>query len=95
MTEARVILSQLVNRFQNSELPFEILKSSTPIQGLITGSAEKAKLTARRIMDEKIDVRPILYPTVPAGKERLRIVLHSFNTMNELDLLLQILKKAG
>jgi 8-amino-7-oxononanoate synthase len=31
-----------------------------------------------------MDIRPILYPTVPEGEERLRIALHSFNTLTEV-----------
>jgi 8-amino-7-oxononanoate synthase len=37
-----------------------------------------------------LDVRPILSPTVPAGKERLRICLHSFNNAAEMNKLLEI-----
>ena len=33
-------------------------------------------------------VRPILAPTVPAGKERIRICIHSFNSIEEIDNLL-------
>ncbi|WP_319805483.1 aminotransferase class I/II-fold pyridoxal phosphate-dependent enzyme [Hymenobacter weizhouensis] len=31
------------------------------------------------------DVRPIVAPTVPAGTERLRLIVHSFNTEAEID----------
>ena len=31
-----------------------------------------------------LDVRPIRYPTVPEGAERLRIVLHAYNTEEEV-----------
>lgn len=36
-------------------------------------------------------VRPIVYPTVPFGKERIRICLHSGNTKEEIDSLLDVI----
>ena len=39
----------------------------------------------------KLDVRAILSPTVPLGRERLRVVLHSFNTKDEIDRLFSLL----
>ncbi len=40
------------------------------------------------------DVRPILAPTVPVGKERLRFCLHSFNSQDEIREVLTILAHA-
>ena len=37
------------------------------------------------------DVRAIVAPTVPAGTERLRLILHSFNTRAEIDRLVGVL----
>ena len=47
---------------------------------------------AQKLQQDNMDVRPILYPTVPKGSERLRIVLHSFNTIDDVNKLLEILK---
>ena len=41
------------------------------------------------------DVRPIRKPTVPAGTERIRICLHSYNTPEELQGLLAVLHQAA
>ena len=38
------------------------------------------------------DVRPIVAPTVPAGTERLRVIVHSYNTEAEIDGLAGVLK---
>ena len=62
------------------------------IQGVIIPGNEEVKEAARLLQEHNFDVRPILYPTVKRGQERLRIVLHSFNTENEIDQLLTILE---
>lgn len=36
-----------------------------------------------------LNARPITWPTVPKGKERVRICLHAENTFEELDLLIK------
>ena len=43
------------------------------------------------MLEENLDARPILYPTVPKGEERLRIALHSYNTTEETKKLIAIL----
>jgi 8-amino-7-oxononanoate synthase len=65
----------------------QMIKSDSAIQCIITGSTEKAKELARHLQNNEFEVRPILSPTVPAGSERLRICLHSFNTNEEVLLL--------
>jgi len=40
------------------------------------------------------DVRPIVSPTVPAGTERLRLIVHSFNTEAEILALADVLRAA-
>jgi 8-amino-7-oxononanoate synthase len=39
---------------------------------------------ADRVRSKGFDVRAIRSPTVPAGAERLRLVLHAFNTEDEV-----------
>ena len=64
------------------------INSHSPIQGIVMGDNFKTKLLATHLFGKGFFVRPILSPTVPAGKERIRICLHSFNTANEIDNLL-------
>ena len=85
-------LQKLIDRFQQASLAFEKLESRTPIQGVIVPGNEAVREVAAQLQAAGLDVRPILYPTVPKGGERLRIVLHAFNTMEELDRLIAILK---
>jgi 7-keto-8-aminopelargonate synthetase-like enzyme len=58
---------------------------------IVPGNAEVRAL-AERLQQAGLDIRPILYPTVPKGGERLRIVIHSFNTSDEIDRLTALLQ---
>jgi len=64
-----------------------LLKSDSAIQCLLLNDNELARKAALYLKDKGLDVRAILSPTVPAGTERLRICLHAYNTINEIDLL--------
>jgi len=66
-------------------------KSNTPVQCFLEPGNEKVKMLSSQIARAGLDVRPILYPTVPAGEERLRIALHSFNTEEEVRMLISLL----
>ncbi|MBC8033312.1 MAG: 8-amino-7-oxononanoate synthase, partial [Chitinophagaceae bacterium] len=89
MEEERRQLTHFIDRFQSADLPFETLRSTTPIQVVIVPGNDKVKELAAHLQQNGLDVRPILHPTVPEGSERLRIVLHSFNTDVELSQLIQ------
>lgn len=49
----------------------------------IAGNAEAIQFS-RALQSKGFDVRPILSPTVPKGKERLRICIHTHNTDDEI-----------
>ncbi len=87
MNQERQSLHDLISLFDGPGFK----KSDTAIQCFIMPGNEKVKQVAKRLFDEEIDVRPILYPTVPLGEERLRITLHSYNTMEETKKLISIL----
>jgi 8-amino-7-oxononanoate synthase len=72
---------------------YPLINSYSAIQCLILGSNEKAKEVAARLQNAGLDVRPILSPTIPAGSERIRICLHSFNTEDEVTLLTTTINK--
>ena len=44
---------------------------------------------AARLRTAGLNARPITWPTVPKGKERVRICLHAENSFEQLDLLIQ------
>ncbi|HVU83801.1 MAG TPA: 8-amino-7-oxononanoate synthase [Puia sp.] len=66
--------------------------STTPVQCLVIPGNGKVKAVSNRLAELHIDIRPILYPTVPEGEERLRIALHSFNTHEEIHQLMSSLR---
>lgn len=71
------------SNFQNRE-HYPLLPSNSSIQCIILNGNEKAKKVAESLQQSGFDVRPILSPTVPAGRERIRICLHAFNTPHEI-----------
>jgi 8-amino-7-oxononanoate synthase len=91
MEAERAHLQQLIQGFQQADCAWEKLPSQTPIQVIVVPGNDRVKQVAEKIQGAGLDVRPIMYPTVPAGKERLRIVLHAFNTREELEKLLSLL----
>lgn len=68
--------------------------SLSPIRCLLIPGNEQARYVASQAQAVGLDVRAILSPTVPAGQERLRLCIHTFNTNEEIDRLLTILQTA-
>ncbi len=86
----RVTLKKLISLFDHKVFK----KSNTQIQCFILPGNENVKKAAAQLLENNLDVRPILFPTVPLGEERLRIALHSFNTEEETKLLIELLSKS-
>lgn len=86
-------LKELIEYFRNSTLNFQLStsNSTSAIHCLIIPGNTEVKQLAKKIQEHGFDVRPILSPTVPKGKERLRICLHSFNTKEQIDRLITLL----
>ena len=78
---------------QDMELNTYFIKSNSAIQCCILGGSTFAKHVADALGHQGMDVRPILYPTVAQGLERLRICLHSFNSKQEILEVLKVLKE--
>ena len=77
----------------NSQLnnsPYFIKSESAIHCKLVTGN-ENVQLLEQEIGIAGVFVKSIKSPTVKEGQERLRICLHSFNTKEEIDLLLSSL----
>lgn len=80
-------------RSQITELNLQenFVPSDSAIHCCVVPGNENVKKVAGEFRKKGFDVKPILSPTVPEGKERLRICLHSFNSEKELDELLSLL----
>ncbi len=70
-----------------------LLPSKSPIQGVLIPGNDAVIKSAQTLQDLEFDIRPIRSPTVPNGKERLRICLHSHNTEAEIRSLIQALTR--
>ena len=68
-----------------------ISDEQSPIQLIKIGDIVKTKEIALKIQAVNLAVKPIFSPTVPIGSEGIRICLHSFNTKEEVDKLIQVL----
>ncbi len=81
--EKRAALFSLVKTFTKEYSTARNIATS-PIQGVSVAGNKKAKDAASEIQKQGFDVRAILYPTVPKGKECIRICLHSYNSEEEV-----------
>jgi len=89
-------LHQLIQTFKSKIAEFSgmsFLESESPIQGIIIPGNLQVKTIAQNLQNQNLDVRPILSPTVPQGKERLRICLHTHNSKEEVVRLIESIKE--
>ena len=60
------------------------ISSNSPIQSCIISGNIYVKAVAAYLQENGFNVRPILHPAVPEGKERIRICLHTYNMDYEI-----------
>jgi 8-amino-7-oxononanoate synthase len=94
LNDERRKLRQLITQYRKSTtMPDrnidrgQPIDSLTAIQGFLIPDNNRLKALSGKLAESGIDVRPILYPSVARGKERLRIILHSYNSEKELNAL--------
>ncbi|MFV0248301.1 MAG: aminotransferase class I/II-fold pyridoxal phosphate-dependent enzyme [Tenacibaculum sp.] len=82
----RELLQQNISYFNNTvkktKLPFISTKSA--VQSCIISGNKKTKALAKHLQNSGFNIKPILAPTVPAGSERLRFCLHSYNSKEQI-----------
>jgi 8-amino-7-oxononanoate synthase len=74
-------------------LTFHFIPSHSAIHSCVVGGNSRTKDISEILQKAGFDVKPIVSPTVPKGQERLRICLHSYNTKEEIQDLLTLIKK--
>jgi 8-amino-7-oxononanoate synthase len=93
MQKERKHIQELIKIFKDTDLKYQKLSGNTPIQVVIIPGNAEVKIAAKILQENNFDIRPILYPSVPKGQERLRIVMHSFNTAEEVNRMATLLKE--
>ena len=78
--------------FRDSD--FKILPSPSPIQAILVPGNERCISVCQYLRSNGLDVYAIRSPTVAKGKERIRIILHSHNTEDEVLALITMLTDA-
>ncbi|EQB90319.1 glycine C-acetyltransferase [Clostridium punense] len=77
------------------ELGFDIGDSETPITPCIIGEAAKAQEFSKRLYEEGVYAKAIVFPTVPMGTARVRNMPSAAHTKEMLDDAIAIYKKVG
>jgi 8-amino-7-oxononanoate synthase len=87
LSKSRMLLKQNITHFKaeisRNHLESAFIPSLSAIHCCIIPGNATVKLAAKKLQDLGFNVKPILSPTVPKGKERLRFCLHSYNSKED------------
>ncbi|MDO1512604.1 aminotransferase class I/II-fold pyridoxal phosphate-dependent enzyme [Maribacter confluentis] len=93
--EPKVRLAENIACFKDQVKAYKLndyfIASDTAIQCCVVPGTKKVKTVSKKLLDKGFHVKAIVSPTVAEGQERLRICLHSFNSKEEIGLLLKLL----
>ncbi|MFB3175861.1 glycine C-acetyltransferase [Staphylococcus pseudintermedius] len=78
-----------------SRLGFDTGQSETPITPVIIGDEKKTQQFSKRLMEEGIYVKSIVFPTVPRGTGRVRNMPTAAHTTEMLDQALEVYAHVG
>ncbi len=76
-------------------LGFNLGASVTPITPVMIGDTAKAQALSRQLFEAGIFAMAITYPTVPIGKERLRLMMSATHSTEDLNFAVGAFEKAG
>lgn len=86
-------VSFFTSQMEQLKLSNYFIPSHSAIHCAVIPGNEKVKNISSVLQQKGFDVKAILSPTVPQGQERLRFCIHSFNTQEEIENVLQELKQ--
>ncbi len=89
-------LKDNINFFVSEAAKYQKIKlipSTSAIQCVLIEDVIKVKKIAQALQDKGFGIKPILSPTVPLGKERMRVCLHSYNTHEDIKKLIYCLSE--
>lgn len=72
-------------------LETSFILSDSAIHSVVIAGNIRVKEASILLAENGFDVKPILSPTVPYGQERLRICVHSYNTVEEITRLVELI----
>ncbi len=76
-------------------LGYNIGNSETPITPVIIGEESKAMAFSRTLLENGVFVSPIVFPTVPRGTGRVRVMVTAAHTKEQLDRAVAAFEKVG
>ncbi len=77
------------------ELGFDTGISETPITPVMAGDEGKAQQLAARLFEEGVFATSVVYPTVPLGKARVRTIVTSEHTRDDLQACIDAFARIG
>ena len=78
-----------------TDLGFDIGHSQTPITPVMAGESKEAVELSRRLFEEGLFAKPIVFPLVAKDKSRVRINVTAQHTQEDLDEAIAIFEKVG
>lgn len=81
------------SELQRTGLTDIFIESHSAIYCAVIQGNERVRSIATALQDKGFGVKAILSPTVPSGSERLRFCLHSYNTEQEIEEVLELLRQ--
>ncbi|MDT0554253.1 aminotransferase class I/II-fold pyridoxal phosphate-dependent enzyme [Urechidicola vernalis] len=91
LLKLRTNINYFNQQLKDTNHKLNFVDSTSAIHCCVISGNAKVKTIASQVQDKGYDVKPILSPTVPLGEERLRICLHSYNSIQEIDEILNLL----
>ncbi len=78
-----------------AKLGFNTGKSGTPITPVILGENQVAQQFSRKLFERGIFAMPIVFPTVPKGTARIRVMISASHTASDLEQGLEAFQSVG